>query len=374
MKNLLVYFYIICLCTFTLNISFGQTMAVTLSNPVAISMTQIQFDINVQNTSSDGETLAIMTAAIQQRTTNGPLPSGTLSISLEPGFSALSFGPQVTVSSGQTILRLNAGTPAATPAPVPTSETKLGTVTYTTISNMTLPGVSIGSTVAAPNVQITASVNGSPSGTTFSLAQNNLTLSNAATVDPIIFGAPLPIKISSLDAYASGKSNVITWTTESEINNQYQIVETSYDGFSGWTEVGRIKARNSVNNASYNILDRKPSQINYYRIHSIDFDGRSEYSSIVAVNRHGDRSEDISLKIYPNPATNIINVDLTDMDLHEGIIHLSVYDNTGKAIISKEVNGAGIEPIQASNMAAGSYQVVVKQGDTTHRKQIIVVN
>lgn len=99
--------------------------------------------------------------------------------------------------------------------------------------------------------------------------------------------------------------------------------------------------------------------------------GQYDYSETRGVNMG--RLEGL-VSIYPNPATDIINVDLTDMDLHEGIIHLSVYDNTGKAIISKEVNGAGIEPIQASNMAAGSYQVVVKQGDTTHRKQIIVVN
>jgi hypothetical protein len=177
--------------------------------------------------------------------------------------------------------------------------------------------------------------------------------------DILIIGttsAPLPITIKTFSATKDGeRSSRLDWTT-----------------------VGQVKAAgNSNRDIDYIYYDRSLpmarsiDNIFYYRLRLTDLDGQYKYSETRGVNMG--RLEGL-VSIYPNPATDIINVDLTDMDLHEGIIHLSVYDNTGKAIISKEVNGAGIEPIQASNMAAGTYNVVVKQGDTTHRKQIIVVN
>lgn len=189
---------------------------------------------------------------------------------------------------------------------------------------------------------------------------------------------PLPITIKSFSATKDGERTArLDWTSSSEINSDYIGIERSTDG-EDWTTVGQVKAAgNSNRDIDYIYYDRSLpmarsiDNIFYYRLRLTDLDGQYKYSETRGVNMG--RLEGL-VSIYPNPATDIINVDLTDMDLHEGIIHLSVYDNTGKAIISKEVNGAGIEPIQASNMAAGSYQVVVKQGDTTHRKQIIVVN
>lgn len=189
---------------------------------------------------------------------------------------------------------------------------------------------------------------------------------------------PLPITIKTFSATKDGeRSSRLDWTSSSEINSDYIGIERSTDG-EDWTTVGYVKAAgNSNRDIDYIYYDRSLpmarsiDNIFYYRLRLTDLDGQYDYSETRGVNMG--RLEGL-VSIYPNPATDIINVDLTDMDLHEGIIHLSVYDNTGKAIISKEVNGAGIEPIQASNMAAGSYQVVVKQGDTTHRKQIIVVN
>ena len=195
---------------------------------------------------------------------------------------------------------------------------------------------------------------------------------------PVIQATPLPITIKSFSATKDGeRSSRLDWTSSSEINSDYIGIERSTDG-EDWTTVGHVKAAgNSNRDIDYVYYDRSLPMVRsidnifYYRLRLTDLDGQYKYSETRGVNMG--RLEGL-VSIYPNPATDIINVDLTDMDLHEGIIHLSVYDNTGKAIITKEVNGAGIEPIQASNMAAGSYQVVVKQGDTTHRKQIIVVN
>ncbi len=210
-------------------------------------------------------------------------------------------------------------------------------------------------------------------------AINNAIFDNVfSSFNPASASVVLPITIKTFSATKDGERTArLDWTSSSEINSDYIGIERSTDG-EDWTTIGQVKAAgNSNRDIEYVYYDRSLPMVRsidnifYYRLRLTDFDGQYKYSETRGVNLG--RLEGL-VSIYPNPATDIINVDLTDMDLHEGIIHLSVYDNTGKAIISKEVNGAGIEPIQASNMAAGTYNVVVKQGDTTHRKQIIVVN
>ncbi|MEL7340128.1 MAG: T9SS type A sorting domain-containing protein, partial [Bacteroidota bacterium] len=46
----------------------------------------------------------------------------------------------------------------------------------------------------------------------------------------------------------------------------------------------------------------------YYRIKSVDFDGKIQLSSIVEL-RLGDGPNPISLESYPNPATDILNLE-----------------------------------------------------------------
>ena len=215
-----------------------------------------------------------------------------------------------------------------------------------------------------------------PTGSAFVVYDNSTNAGNVIVQG--IVEQLLPITIKTFSATKDGERTArLDWTSSSEINSDYIGIERSTDG-EDWTTVGQVKAAgNSIKDIDYIYYDRSLPMVRsidnifYYRLKLTDLDGQYKYSETRGVNLG--RLEGL-VSIYPNPATDIINVDLTDMDLHEGIIHLSVYDNTGKAIISKEVNGAGIEPIQASNMAAGTYNVVVKQGDTTHRKQIIVVN
>ncbi|MBK8349978.1 MAG: hypothetical protein IPL08_21080 [Saprospiraceae bacterium] len=114
-----------------------------------------------------------------------------------------------------------------------------------------------------------------------------------------IAAAPFPITISHISAKAKGESNLITWTTASESNNDVQIVESSADGISGWQEVDRVKGTNKRESVTYEVYDRKPLALTYYRIHSVDFDGQEQISKIVSVRRDGIKGGRINA-IYPN--------------------------------------------------------------------------
>ena len=298
----------------------------------------------------------------------------------------------IQVPAGTTISSVS-GTPVHSSVQGATGQTSFsggsvaGTVKYGIFleRNTSQPDLIPGTTVTLATMSVTFStpvptsnlVTPRPYGGTAQSFWNTISAPDALPFGlPVSF--PLPITIKSFSATKDGeRSSRLDWTSSSEINSDYIGIERNTNG-ENWTTVGQVKAAgNSNRDIDYIYYDRSLPMVRsidnifYYRLRLTDLDGQYKYSETRGVNMG--RLEGL-VSIYPNPATDIINVDLTDMDLHEGIIHLSVYDNTGKAIISKEVNGAGIEPIQASNMAAGTYNVVVKQGDTTHRKQIIVVN
>lgn len=311
------------------------------------------------------------------------------------GWNAMNVRMDIVVPSGTTIISSSttgvhasvsntSSTQISVPGSPPAGSIELG-LTY---ERNTSSDFSASSTVIIASVSVTFSsvvpganlVTIRANGVPISTGGSSYNLVTDANRRPFVLPAPfpLPITIKTFSATKDGERwSKLNWTSSSEINSDYIGIERSTDG-EDWTTIGQVKAAgNSNRDIDYIYYDRSLpmarsiDNIFYYRLKLTDLDGQYKYSETRGVNMG--RLEGL-VSIYPNPATDIINVDLTDMDLHEGIIHLSVYDNTGKAIISKEVNGAGIEPIQASNMAAGSYQVVVKQGDTTHRKQIIVVN
>jgi len=317
---------------------------------------------NSNNVPVVGDIMTDMTFSVTFPTASGVTVNTTTSSSLISKSGAITPNPGLSGNSIQQFA-VKPG-PDGIGMPLPTSMEyltpyEIGRITFTTTNAMTGDQAEI-----APQGQVANN-------------QPNIGINLTDQITNISGFVPLPITIKTFSATKDGeRSSRLDWTSSSEINSDFIGIERSTDG-EDWTTVGYVKAAGNSNRDIDYIyyrslpMARSIDNIFYYRLRLTDLDGQYKYSETRGVNMG--RLEGL-VSIYPNPATDIINVDLTDMDLHEGIIHLSVYDNTGKAIISKEVNGAGIEPIQASNMAAGSYQVVVKQGDTTHRKQIIVVN
>lgn len=107
-----------------------------------------------------------------------------------------------------------------------------------------------------------------------------LSLSNCAI-------APLPVDLSEFGAEAGEKVNKIYWTTISEENSDYFIVERSLNG-ADWDAVGRISAAgNSTSTINYEMEDRAFTNfINYYRLKQVDKDGKTKtYHMVVVDNR-----------------------------------------------------------------------------------------
>ncbi len=169
----------------------------------------------------------------------------------------------------------------------------------------------------------------------------------------------LPITLSAFNATKYNDRQVkINWITESEINNDYFIVERSNDGKT-WQEIKKVDgAGNSSSKINYSIIDYSPnlSKINYYRLKQIDYNGDYSYSKIKSVSFKGDNDK---ITIYPNPTTNIATINLSNNQFNE----INITDVNGKIVYQSSVNNSLIQ-IDLSNFPIGVYfvQLINEEG------------
>lgn len=117
------------------------------------------------------------------------------------------------------------------------------------------------------------------------------------------FDNPLPITLTSFNAVCAGRSSYIYWTTATETNNDYFILEHSTDAIN-FQEVTRIPgAGTSIEPNDYNYIDyNATSEDNYYRLVQVDYDGTRTPSEIIYANCMDDH-----LVYYEEPRAYIDN-------------------------------------------------------------------
>ena len=113
---------------------------------------------------------------------------------------------------------------------------------------------------------------------------NNLTNSNPGSLSG---DDNLPVVLIGFKAVKDNDNDKvkINWQTASEINNDYFVVESSVNG-ADFEPIARIQgAGNSNTVISYEYNDiRNITDIVYYRLKQVDFDGRISYSKIISVD------------------------------------------------------------------------------------------
>ena len=106
-------------------------------------------------------------------------------------------------------------------------------------------------------------------------------------IDDIIltYQSPLPITLMSFTAEKRDNYNLLEWSTASEINNDYFLLERSTDGIN-WNVINKtLGAGNSNNLINYSFTDYNfESVINYYRLTQVDYNGASETFNITYAN------------------------------------------------------------------------------------------
>ena len=169
---------------------------------------------------------------------------------------------------------------------------------------------------------------------------------------------PLPVELISFEGVYIEDKVKLSWSTETEINNDYFTLERSSDGLI-FTEIAQIPGNGSKERQSdYNYIDRNPVQpTSYYRLVQTDFDGRFEIFPAIAVP-----VTPSSLKVYPTSVQLgghiIINTPVFE---YPGTrLKVSIFDTSGRLVIEKEViNGDEALVNLASIQSPGVYMVNV---------------
>ncbi len=168
----------------------------------------------------------------------------------------------------------------------------------------------------------------------------------------------LPVTFVSVKAYDKNGDIAVEWKVENESAMKEYQVEKSTDG--GRFVHAATTAAANTGAASYSWLDQKATPgYNYYRIRSIDLNGKVNYSEIVKVLIEVITPE---IKIYPNPIRDgVINLHLVNQPA--GTYYIRLLNPLGQTIVAKQVTraqGSTIEHIQWNyNLAHGTYQLQV---------------
>jgi uncharacterized delta-60 repeat protein len=141
----------------------------------------------------------------------------------------------------------------------------------------------------------------------------------------------LPVSLVNFFAYKQTSSVVLNWQTVSEQNNRGFEIQRSADGITFFA-IGWVNAvGNSISTNDYSFIDVRPlTGKNFYRLRQIDLDNKSKLSVI----RKVDFDKLIDLSIYPNPVTDLLNVQLS-----KNITEIKILDMQGKTVWQQQNTG-----------------------------------
>ncbi|MBL0095053.1 MAG: T9SS type A sorting domain-containing protein [Bacteroidetes bacterium] len=163
---------------------------------------------------------------------------------------------------------------------------------------------------------------------------------------------PLPIELLHFTAKPAAGNIELNWSTLQEINNEFFTLEKAIHP-SEWYEIGIVQGGGNTSTLrEYQFSDQQPvSGIQYYRLKQTDTDGRFSYTNIVAVNY--DNNKKTSFLIYPNPASDIVFIELDPNNLHEDYL-LRIMD-AGGCLLSQMKLRNSIQELDLRFLAPGFY-------------------
>ncbi len=149
--------------------------------------------------------------------------------------------------------------------------------------------------------------------------------------------SPLPIELASWKAEILNSRHVrLVWSTSSEKNNDFFIIERSPDG-ENFEEAGRVKgAGNSNDMKYYSYIDKEPfSGVSYYRLKQTDYDGTTASFKPVAVDLSRLALAASTAQIAPNPFTNYFKLNFSsDLDQNGEMILTNM---NGQVLYSQKI-------------------------------------
>ncbi|MES1220677.1 MAG: T9SS type A sorting domain-containing protein [Bacteroidota bacterium] len=199
-------------------------------------------------------------------------------------------------------------------------------------------------------------------------------LSNdVSSFSPFTFGYenfPLPLKLISFTAQRRAGTTYVHWISENEENVSHFEIERSNDG-GRYSSIGTVAARNIMSQQLYDFEDHSSIQgVTYYRLKSIDIDGKFSYSKVVAVSERDFQSSSFYVL---NPVHNGITIfNKTGID---GTFEYRLINSSGMMVangkVNMGVNGGAVLPLPAA-ASAGIYLLELKDEKQSFKQKLLI--
>jgi uncharacterized repeat protein (TIGR01451 family) len=172
----------------------------------------------------------------------------------------------------------------------------------------------------------------------------------------------LPVTWLTFTAWKQDNINTLHWTTATEKNNDYYVIERSTNGID-FVSIGTVQAHgNSLTARTYYFDDGEPvNGTNYYRLKQLDYNGTFSYSHIITViNNNAD------IGIFPNPNHGSFTINI--MSVNEPYL-IDITDVLGRTVYSFAGKAASID---VNGLAKSAYLVRFYINDKTIVKKLLV--
>jgi hypothetical protein len=153
-----------------------------------------------------------------------------------------------------------------------------------------------------------------------------------------------------------GQGNKLIWVVTNQFNMKQYELQFSTDG-NTFTTIATVGPRPFAgSNLSYDHMHHNYiNGNNYYRLKSVDLDGRISYSTIVVINVR----ENGSVVIYPNPVVDNLLVNYRGVN---STIQIDIMDAVGQVVYTNKMAVANPISIPVSKMASGNYVLRITDG------------
>ncbi len=185
----------------------------------------------------------------------------------------------------------------------------------------------------------------------------------------------LPVKLESFTAILNNNSNKVDlrWVTSYEKNVSHFVVEKSTDG-KNYADAGVVFAYgNSSDIMNYTFTDQVSKQENiiYYRLRSVDADGKFDYSATRIIRTAKQTENTVSILTYPNPVTSELRITIPNSWQGKKVTYELLNANAQVTKKAEAGSGSQTETMNVSNVAPGLYIVKVSCGAETATQKII---
>ena len=186
------------------------------------------------------------------------------------------------------------------------------------------------------------------------------------TIASTDIATPLPVELTHFDVNCNGDYPVLSWTTASEINNDYFNIERSTNAIN-FEPIGTVNGSgnsNLINSYSWTD-DSGISGATYYRLKQTDFNGAFQYHEVKSVSCE----QETEISIYPNPFENSFTIQLSEKTNYP--ITVEIIDYLGRTVHSQVIENTIIEILLDEKISKGTYFVKVITEKTQLVKRIV---